>query len=108
MYAQNILTVKHNRGLLDDSLDRLDVADNLYTQEHQDLAREAVRKSLVLLKNENKALPLSKDVKTITVIGPNANDRHFVLGNYFGTPSYSLKVPGYYCQIAPIITSKGI
>lgn len=59
------------------------------SEAHQQLALQSARESMVLLKNENEILPLSKNIKTITVIGPNANDRHFVLGNYFGTPNYS-------------------
>ncbi len=62
--------------------------DFIESEEHQKLALQTARESIVLLKNENQTLPLSKDIKTIAVIGPNANDRHFVLGNYFGTPTY--------------------
>ncbi len=52
------------------------------------LALQTARESIVLLKNKDNTLPISKDIKSIAVIGPNANDRHFVLGNYFGTPTY--------------------
>ncbi len=54
---------------------------------HRDLALETARKSMVLLKNENNALPLSKNLKTIAVIGPNANDQEVLLGNYNGYPT---------------------
>jgi beta-glucosidase len=54
---------------------------------HRDLALEAARESIVLLKNENNLLPLDKDIKTIAVIGPNANQRLMLLGNYNGVPS---------------------
>ncbi|HJT89401.1 MAG TPA: glycoside hydrolase family 3 C-terminal domain-containing protein [Bryobacteraceae bacterium] len=54
---------------------------------HRRLALEAARKSIVLLKNEGAALPLSKSLKTIAVIGPNADDAREMLGNYNGTPS---------------------
>ncbi len=54
---------------------------------HKALALKTACESLVLLKNERKTLPLSKNIKSITVMGPQANDRHFVLGNYFGTPT---------------------
>ncbi|UCF38635.1 MAG: glycoside hydrolase family 3 C-terminal domain-containing protein [Acidobacteriota bacterium] len=53
--------------------------------EHQHLALEAARRSIVLLKNANQALPLSKDLKTLAVIGPNADDRFVMQGNYNGT-----------------------
>jgi beta-glucosidase len=54
---------------------------------HRDLALETARKAVVLLKNENHMLPLSKTVKTLAVIGPNANDVEVLLGNYNGEPS---------------------
>ena len=54
---------------------------------HSNLSRQAARKSIVLLKNENNMLPLSKDLKTIAVIGPNANDVQSLWGNYNGIPS---------------------
>ena len=54
---------------------------------HQLLALETARKSMVLLKNENQLLPLSKDLKKIAVIGPNANELDVLLGNYNGFPS---------------------
>ncbi len=56
--------------------------------EHLAAAREATRESLVLLKNADTLLPLSKKkLKTIAVIGPNADARDVLLGNYHGTPS---------------------
>ncbi|MCD6543341.1 MAG: glycoside hydrolase family 3 C-terminal domain-containing protein [Flavobacteriaceae bacterium] len=57
------------------------------SDENKKLALQTARESIVLLKNEAQTLPISKKIKTITVIGPNANDRHFLLGNYFGTPT---------------------
>jgi beta-glucosidase len=51
------------------------------------LAEDAARKSIVLLKNANGVLPLRKNLKTVAVIGPNANDTDVLLGNYNGTPS---------------------
>ena len=55
--------------------------------EHRQLALEAARESIVLLKNDNNTLPLRKDLKSIAVIGPNADDVQVLLGNYNGTPS---------------------
>ena len=57
------------------------------SKEHRQLAVDATRESIVLLKNENNTLPLRKDLKTIAVIGPNANDVDVLLGNYNGTPA---------------------
>ncbi len=53
---------------------------------HDQLARTAAQKSIVLLKNE-KLLPLSRDLKSIAVIGPTADEIMSLLGNYYGTPS---------------------
>src|SRR5215212_9717500 len=55
--------------------------------EHRQLALEAARESIVLLKNDNNTLPLRKDLKSIAVIGPNADDVSVLLGNYNGEPS---------------------
>ena len=54
---------------------------------HRELAARAARESIVLLKNERGALPLRKDLKTIAVIGPNADSLEVLLGNYHGIPS---------------------
>ena len=65
---------------------KLTLADN-DTPAHRQLALEAARKSIVLLKNEHNILPLKSSVKTIAVIGPNADSLPVLLGNYNGTPS---------------------
>jgi beta-glucosidase len=54
---------------------------------HAELARVAARESLVLLKNQGSLLPLPKGLGSIAVIGPNANDPHVLVANYFGVPS---------------------
>ena len=59
---------------------------------HDWLARVASQKSIVLLKNQNNTLPLSKDIKTVAVIGPNANDVQSLWGNYSGVPSNPVTV----------------
>lgn len=57
---------------------------------HQELAVEAARQGIVLLKNRNQTLPLSRGGQTtLAVIGPNANASHVMLGNYAGMPSVS-------------------
>jgi beta-glucosidase len=57
------------------------------TPAHHRLSLEAARESIVLLKNDRGALPLRKTIKNIAVIGPNANDKDVMLGNYNGEPS---------------------
>ena len=54
---------------------------------HRALARQVARESIVLLKNENYTLPLRKNLRTIAVIGPNADQRRMLLGNYNGEPA---------------------
>src|SRR5437868_1939721 len=56
---------------------------------HRTLALKAARESIVLLKNEHNTLPLKRDIKTIAVIGPNADAAEVLLGNYNGQPSKS-------------------
>ena len=51
------------------------------------LAVRAARESMVLLKNAQNALPLRKDLGTIAVIGPNADQARMLLGNYNGEPA---------------------
>lgn len=60
------------------------------TPAHRELALKAARESIVLLKNENNSLPLKKNIKTIAVIGPNADAPEVLLGNYSGRPSKSV------------------
>jgi beta-glucosidase len=62
----------------------LDVVDS---DEHRALARETARKSIVLLRNEDATLPLRKDLGTLAVIGPNADDVEVLLANYNGNPA---------------------
>jgi len=59
----------------------------------QELNEEVARKCVVLLKNENHILPLDKSkIKTIGVIGPNANNRRALVGNYEGTSARYITV----------------
>jgi len=59
---------------------------------HDQLARVAAQKSIVLLKNANKTLPLSKKLNRIAVIGPNADEIESLWGNYNGVPSHPVTV----------------
>lgn len=58
----------------------------VHCQKHQDLALEIARNSMVLLKNENKLLPLKGDIKKIAVVGPNADKA--VMGDYCVEPDF--------------------
>ena len=54
---------------------------------HRELSLRAARESIVLLKNQNNTLPLRKDLKTVAVIGPSADNLGVLLGNYNGQPT---------------------
>lgn len=63
----------------------------LCCKEHADLALEAARKSIVLLRNEKNILPLSEsDTKDLFIMGPNAADSTMMWGNYNGFPLHTI------------------
>lgn len=72
-------------------------------KEHRDFALKVAEKTMVLLKNENNLLPLDKNkIKSIAVIGPNANSRKALIGNYYGTASrYVTILEGIQAAVAP-------
>jgi beta-glucosidase len=84
------------------------VVDN---REHRAMSLQAARESIVLLKNDHHLLPLSKTVKSIAVVGPNANEVKALLGNYYGTPSVAVTpLVGIRQKVSPltkIVYAKG-
>ena len=65
--------------------------ERLCCKEHSDLALEAARKSIVLLRNEKNILPLSEsDTQGLYIMGPNANDEEMQWGNYNGFPLHTI------------------
>jgi len=72
--VRRILTVKFQLGLFERPFADESLLPLVRSDEHRELAREAVRKSLVLLKNDNNTLPLAKDTPLIFVAGQGAND----------------------------------
>lgn len=61
--------------------------------EHRELALEVARQSLVLLKNQDDRLPLDRNtLKSVAVIGPNADETLVLFGNYMGTPAEPVSV----------------
>jgi len=62
------------------------------SKEHQELALKMAQESMTLLQNKNNILPLSKSAKKIAVIGPNADDKPMLWGNYNGFPSSTTTV----------------
>jgi beta-glucosidase len=69
---------------------------------HRELALQAARESIVLLKNANGFLPLSKDLESIAVIGPNADVVKVLNGNYSGTASNAVTpLEGIRSKVSP-------
>jgi beta-glucosidase len=90
--VSRILATKFRLGLFDNPYVDPDYAERLNNgPEHKQLAREAARKTIVLLKNEKNLLPIDvSKLKTIAVIGPNAADVH--LGGYSRDPGNGVSV----------------
>lgn len=88
---KRLLTARFKLGLFD-PIDQVPFSElnatQLESKANQELALEVAHQSMVLLKNDNNTLPLSTNIRKIAVIGPHANDRQFMMGNYFGTPTY--------------------
>ncbi|RVW39005.1 Beta-glucosidase BoGH3B [Vitis vinifera] len=84
--VRRILRVKFSMGLFENPLADLSFVDQLGSQAHRDLAREAVRKSLVLLKNGDETdaplLPLPKKANKILVAGTHAHDLGYQCGGW--------------------------
>ncbi|CAN0839699.1 Beta-glucosidase BoGH3B [Linum grandiflorum] len=84
--VQRILLVKFNLGLFENPMADLSFVNELGSQAHRDLAREAVRKSVVLLKNgkngSNPLLPLPKKASRILVAGTHADNLGYQCGGW--------------------------
>lgn len=84
--VERILRVKFSLGLFESPMADYSFVDKLGNQKHRDLAREAVRKSLVLLKNGNNSdtplLPLPKNATKIMVAGAHANNLGLQCGGW--------------------------
>lgn len=88
--VQRLLEERIRLGMFDPAEDVpfYKISDDIVdSAEFRGLAREAAGKSAVLLKNKEDILPLENKYKTIAVIGPNADSKDVLLGNYSGTPS---------------------
>ncbi|MCJ7514594.1 MAG: glycoside hydrolase family 3 C-terminal domain-containing protein, partial [Dehalococcoidia bacterium] len=78
-----VLRLKFMMGLFENHYVKPEKAAKVFDlPAHRQLALETALKSIVLLKNESNILPLNKNIKTIAVIGPNANVKRNLLGDY--------------------------
>jgi beta-glucosidase len=86
----NLFVTRMKLGLFENEKTEYDLVDYelVDNKVHCEFNKEVSKKTLVLLKNENHLLPLQKEkLKAIGVIGPNANNRRALVGNYEGTAS---------------------
>jgi len=81
--VRRVLTQKFRLGLFENPYVDVDRATRVvHSSEHQDLALRAGREGIVLLKNEKETLPLKKNLRSIAVIGPDAENPLNELGDY--------------------------
>lgn len=71
--VRRILQVKFALGLFDRPYGDPGLQETIGSEEHRQLARQAVRESLVLLKNEGETLPISRELELLVVAGPKAD-----------------------------------
>ncbi len=88
--VRRVLELKFRLGLFEHPYVDLDHAKQvMHSSQHQKLALDAARKGIVLLKNEGNLLPLQRALKSIAVIGPNADNTSNLFGDY--SPSVVLQ-----------------
>ena len=83
----------------------------LNSEKHRKLALKMAQQSMTLLQNKNNILPLSKSIKRLAVIGPNADDEEMLWGNYNGTPIRTVTIlDGIKSKVNPknIFYDKGV
>lgn len=89
---KRLFTLRLKLGMFDDpsKVTYAQIKDDvLESADHKSLALKMAQQSIVLLKNQNNMLPLKKSsIKKMAVVGPNAENKIAVLGNYNGTPSH--------------------
>jgi len=107
--VRRFLTLKFQAGLFEHPFHDVDAADALTGNADGDaLAAEAARRAIVLLKNDG-TLPLSKGIKTLAVIGPNAMGIH--LGGYSSVPRKTVDIlSGIRAKLGPgvnVVYSEG-
>ena len=82
---RRLLATKMKLGFFDSGTRWDGLGDEVVeADEHVALAREAAQKSIVLLKNDNDLLPLSRDTRSLYVVGPHATNVDVLFGNYNG------------------------
>ena len=112
---KRLFTIRFRLGMFDPSemVKYAQLGTNvLESPAHKAQALKMARQSIVLLKNQNQTLPLSKHLKKIAVIGPNADNSLSILGNYNGTPSRLVNaLEGIKAKLGPgteVVYKKGV
>jgi beta-glucosidase len=80
--VRRVLRQKYRLGLFENPFPDSTLIEKIGIQEHRDIARQAVRESLVLLKNSKNILPLKKDLNKIVVVGEHANNSGLQSGGW--------------------------
>ncbi len=80
--VRRILTVKFEMNIIEHPYTDRKFTKTVGSKEHREVARECVRQSLVLLKNQNKLLPLSKKIKHLVVAGKSADNLGYQCGGW--------------------------
>ena len=80
--VRRILRQKFRLGLFENPFPNKELIQKIGTSEHREVAKKAVRESMVLLKNHNQVLPLSKETKKIVVVGEHANSSGLQSGGW--------------------------
>jgi beta-glucosidase len=81
--VSKVLKLKFEMGLFENPFVNPQKAEKeVRNQGHIELARQVARESAILLKNNNKLLPLDKNIKSIAILGPNADNLYNQLGDY--------------------------
>jgi len=80
--VRRILRIKLELGVFEQPFTDRKLTAQVGSPEHRAVARECVRESLVLLKNDRRALPLAKDIKRLHVTGPGADDLGMQCGGW--------------------------
>jgi beta-glucosidase len=105
--TSRILTAKYKLGLFDSEPKEIDTkAVNAGRKEHQEFSYEMAKKAMILLKNDNNLLPLNiNKIKSLAVIGPNAQEEQPKKGTYSLLGGYS-GLPPFYTSVLEGLTSK--
>ena len=79
---RNVLRLKFRLGLFDNPYTDINKKKETYSDKHLAIAKKIAEESVVLLKNENRTLPLSPKIKSILIVGPLSDAPHDQLGTW--------------------------